>query len=166
MTTTELEERPSSPLAMTAGNVAVGAGWTMTIFVTAMSVVGGLLGGVFGFAIALFVAGFATLVATPLLGVPLSLLAARILRHTPARWPHLLGQFVAGAAGASIAMGAYLALTDYYDSLSLGSFWAFIFAACAAIAGLSSTAGWALALRHSRREPKPDRFDAYSEDVD
>jgi len=134
---------PSVALPVTARNIAVGAGWTMLIFVAVISAVTGLLTGAVGYVFALFISGFVTVVSTPVLGIPLSLLASRLLRRVPTIAAHLTGQFLAGAIAATVVVSLYL----WLDSSTIEGWSAVAVAAIVAIAGGSSMAGWLLAHR-------------------
>lgn len=146
---------PTSPLPLTTGNAVVGAGLTVAIFIALMACVGGVIGGIFGFVIALIVASVASIIAAPLVGVPLSLLAARLLKASPVVWQHLVAQFAAGAVAGAVVVGMYALLTvatgitgSLDDSFRLASIGLVI------CTGLSAAGGWCLAyLSHKRRSP-------------
>ena len=150
-----------TPLPATADNVIAGALWTALIFPVATA---GFLAAVSGwssyspfvFLAVLVVSAFVELLLIPGLGVPLALLASRLLRGVPSvRW-HLLAQFVAGGLAGAIVVVGFLVLTGSLPEPEYAEGLTFSVIGLAIVTGLASMTGWYLSLRRYRRPPKPD----------
>jgi len=150
-------------LPLNRRNVLTGAGFTALIFpqliaitftVAVVSSTGldsrGALFGAYTYVVAAIVAALVALVAVPVLGVPLSIAAGRMLRENTSVVVNLIGQFVAGGIAAGIVL-VIMAILDIEGVLMEGL--AFTLAIIAAT-GLSASLGWWLALRVFRRRQR------------
>jgi len=150
-------------LPLNRRNVLTGAGFTALIFpqliaitftVAVVASTGldsrGALFGAYTYVVAAIVAALVALVAVPVLGVPLSIAAGRILRENPSVVVNLIGQFVAGGIAAGIVL-VIMAILDIEGVLMEGV--AFTLAIIAAT-GVSAALGWWLALRVFRRRQR------------
>jgi len=136
-----------APLPLSTLNVVLGATSTAVSFVVLMTWTGAFLGGPIGFVVAVATSGIAAGPATLLLGVPLTLLAARLLRSCRSVWNHLLAQFSVGAVAAGLGIGLYAAfLKSTGNSTGEGDLYFILLIVIPLGAGVSSVAGWGLAL--------------------
>jgi len=150
------------PLPPTGRNIAVGAGWTVLIFVGAITIITAVLTGPFGLFFALIISAGVTLVVTPIVGIPLALLSTRVLRNSGSLQVHRAGQFVAGSIAAAIPVAIYLWLTDgFAPSWLLAAA-----SAVVAVGGGSALAGWSIARGRYRAVPTRDSHGTTDEDFD
>ena len=160
----------ATPLPATEVNLSRGALWTWFVFAIVIALGVAVIlatqasGGPLQNLLALTaIGGFVfimTLTITVLpemvIGLPLVILFARLLRTVPGFWPHLAAQFVAGAASAAVTcLVATNALRSGWSVEYLMPFEASVIALIAC-AGFCSAAGWALALRGHRRRVRAE----------
>ena len=158
----------ATPLPATDVNLTRGALWTWSIFAVAIGTAtatilgaGATGSGVEDVLALLTIAGFVsvltlaiTVIPEMLIGLPITILFARLLRSVPSIWPHIGAQFVAGtvSAVATVLVLQVVLLNSEFD-FDLDRVSAHIIGVVLC-AGVCSAAGWLLALRGHRRRTR------------
>jgi len=167
---------PVAPLPLTARNLALGAGWTLLVFVCLVTLLtgnivtilfagqgfGALALGGFGAGYAFFLSGAVGIVATAFIGVPLTIAVSLLLRRSRSVRAHAWGAAAAGGLSMLVLLGLYALFTlpstiamaeagisTGVDGAALLATLA-VYAALFVVTGASSAAGWLLAWRQHR----------------
>jgi len=162
------------PLELTFRNLLVGGGYTLLIFPAALGITLAVATAISGWGnetaiaysllvgvVAMVGAAIISLVAIPVLGIPLAAFAAWVARGSATIWHHLLAQFFAGAVAASILAVVYSSIESFgrYSGVER-----LILVAIVIVTGLTSALGWWLALRQSRKVRRERPFGEAYED--
>lgn len=153
------------PLPLTPRNVVSGAGWTLLIFVAAvtwitmnifvLSMIGSgfaaLFMGLIAGGYALVISSVVGFVATAVLGIPLTLGISKLLGRSTSVLAHALGAGLAGALSGLVLVAAYLLTVADSEAMTAdpGGWWGTSVFTLAVMAGTaaSSAAGWLIAWR-------------------